>query len=386
MARDFFMQKRLRFLLAYGLYCVTVCALLLLAVEGMLRALTERPFGLFDATPLNHTSLYHPDSRIVMELMAFPYVIETNHLGFRGPEVTRDNPPGTTRIIALGDSITDGYLVDNPDTYPAQLQTLLSTRNRPTEVINAARGGSTIDREFWILRQFCADLNPDVVVLTFVGNDIYEMGNRSVEQLLHYNPEPLVFANRAALWAARSATGEWLLDRYFAARFTGYRGRDLPHTPTLGPERYVIPGATDYDTLLPQARNDLQGLKLHLPALDAALQERADVYLAVLSEMKSWCDTRDIQLAWVWFPTFVQTYGSTAEEPFYDYLIPRVEAAGIPVIDGVPAFCQADRSTPLYLAPVDYHLTPAGNRLLARTIANGLDEHGILAPANKEVE
>ncbi len=380
------MRQRLRFLMAYGLYCVTVCGLLLLAVEGMVRAFTDRPHGLFDATPLNHTSLYHPDSRIVMELMAFPYVIETNHLGFRGPEITPDKPPGTTRIIALGDSITDGYLVDNPHTYPAQLQDMLSSAGRLVEVVNAARGGSTIGREFWILRRFCAELNPDVVVLTFVGNDIYEMGNRSVEQLLQYHPEPLVFANRAALWAARSATGEWILDRYFAARFTGYRGRNVPGAPSLGPERYVIPGATDYGALLPQARADLQALKLHLPALDAALQERAHVYLTVLSEMKAWCDARDIQLVWVWFPTFVQTYAETPDEPFYHELLPRVAAAGIPVIDGVPAFRQADRGTPLYLAPVDYHLTPAGNALLARTIANGLGEHGILAAANKEVE
>ncbi len=380
------MLKRLRFILLYGLYCCAMCAGGLLLLEVGLRLFTDRPLGLFDATPLNHTSLYHPSSRIPMELMAIPYVIETNALGFRGPEIGRKKPSNTIRIIALGDSITDGYLVDNEDTYPVRLQEQLRADGYRAEVINAARGGSTIDREYWILHQFCAGLSPDIVVLTFVGNDIYELGSRDVETLLHYNPEPLAFAHRAAMWATRSAAGEWLLDRYFAMRFAGYRGQGSTHGKSWGAERYDIPGATDYGTLLPEARKKLQSLKLHLPVLEAPIAARADAYLAVLKAMRDWCEKRDIQLVWVWFSTFVQTYGDTAREPVYDYLLPSVSELGIPVIDVVPAFRRADRNTPLYLAPVDYHLTPAGNQLLAETIGHGLIEHGILGSIDKEVE
>ena len=267
-----------------------------------------------------------------------------------------------------------------------RLQEKLRTDGFQAEVINAARGGSTIDREYWILRQFCADLSPDVVVLTFVGNDIYELGNRDVETLLHYNPEPLAFAHRAAMWATRSAVGEWLLDRYFTLRFAGYRGQRSTHGKSWGAERYAIPGATDYEAILPEARKKLQSLKLHLSVLEAPLAERIDAYLAVLQVMRDWCKKRDIQLVWVWFPTFVQTYGETAREPVYDYLLPRVNELGIPVIDVVPAFRAADRNTPLYLAPVDYHLTPAGNQLLAETIGHGLIEDAILKPIDTEVE
>ncbi len=380
------MVKTLRFVLFYCTYCVVVCAAGLVLVEGAVRLCTDRPLGLFDATPLNHTSLYHPNSRIPMELMSVPYLVETNSLGFRGPEITKEKPPGITRIVSLGDSITDGFLVDNPDTYPVLLEGQLRASGYTVEVVNAARGGSSIDREYWILRHYVADLKPDVVVLTYVANDIYEMRNKSVEELIGYDPEPLAFLNYGALWAARSATGEWLLDSYFTARFPGYRGHGLDHETVADASRYVVPGGMDYGALLPGALGNLQSLKHHLPQPDPVVLARADVYLNVLEDMDAWCTARNIQLVWAWSATFVQIYGDTPSEPIYEYLLPRVAAAGIPVVDCTPYFRDADRGTPLTLAPVDYHFTPAGNGVLARAIAHGLVDHGILKAVNREVE
>lgn len=379
-------KKRLGQWVLYGLYCCAVCAIGLLLVESILRVLTDRPLGLFDATPLNHSSLYHPNSRIPIKTMQIPYVVKTNRLGFRGPEIKREKAPGTIRIAALGDSITDGYMVDNPDTYPVRLEAFLRDKKLPVEVLNAARGSATIDREYWILRQHVAPLNPDVVVLTFVGNDIYEMGGRSAAAMIAFNPEALDWPRRAALWAGRTATGELFLDQYFSARYAGYRGQDRPEHRSWGPERYDIDSATDYEALLPAAREKVQGYKLHLTNPDAVLQERLNAYLAVLKHMHNWCRARDITLVWAWFPTFVQTYSEAPSEYVYDDLLPRVREAGIPVIDVVPAFRAAPRDVPLYLAPVDYHLTPAGNRVLAEAIGEGLVDNDILDRVDTEVE
>lgn len=380
------MLKRLRYAILYSAYCIGVCAVMLLLAEMAIRLITDRPLRLFDATPLNHTSLYHPNSRIPMELMAVPYLIETNALGFRGSDISQEKPDGTTRIIALGDSITDGFLVDNPDTYPARLEKRLQIEGYRVEVVNAARGGSSIGREYWILRHYCERLSPDVVVLTFVANDIYELRNQTVDDLVNYSPEPYALIDGAALWAARSALGEWLLDLYFSQRLPGYRGQGITPSRTGDPGRYVVPGGTDYEAILPGALDSLQTLKLHQDTLEPVIQARVEVYLAVLKHLRDWCRARNIQLVWTWSPTFVQIYGAQAEEPVYNYLLPRVAEAGIPVIDGTPTFRAADRAIPLTLAPVDYHFTPEGYDRLAAAIQSGLVEHGILKPVNKEVE
>jgi hypothetical protein len=47
--------------------------------------------------------------------------------------------------------------------------------------VNAARGGSTIDREYEILRELAMPLDPDIVLLMYVNNDIYEMKDHSRE-------------------------------------------------------------------------------------------------------------------------------------------------------------------------------------------------------------
>ena len=48
--------------------------------------------------------------------------VTTNSLGLREGERLRAKPPGTYRIVALGDSITMGWGVSQDMTFPAQLE------------------------------------------------------------------------------------------------------------------------------------------------------------------------------------------------------------------------------------------------------------------------
>ena len=369
----------------YLAFLATATALLLLLAEGGLRLFAGRPKGLFDLTPKDGAALYYPNARIPVTLMPIPYVVETNHLGFRGPEFDDRKPEGVIRIAALGDSVTDGFMVDNPDTYPVLLQQALCARGFPAEVINASRGGATIDREYAILRRLCAPLQPSVVVLTFVGNDIYEMGFKTPEEMIAIAtapPAPPALSLRALF--VRTALGEWCLDTLLKSRFSKYRAQERNGVTPTPEDRYRIPGALDYEENVAEALESLQRLKLHYAEYSPELRARVEAYLAVLEDMHRWCGQNNIQLVFALFPSYVQTYAPEIPAPIYDHLRQAVPELGIPFIDLAIAFRAEDRNVPLYLAPLDYHPTPRGNAVLAEAIAQFLAQEILPEIAEKD--
>lgn len=78
--------------------------------------------------------------------------------------------PAEGLIVALGDSLTEGYGVAARDAYPARLEERLGQLGRPWRVINAGVSGETssgtLARIDWIL-----SLKPDIVILATGAND-----------------------------------------------------------------------------------------------------------------------------------------------------------------------------------------------------------------------
>jgi acyl-CoA thioesterase-1 len=74
-------------------------------------------------------------------------------------------------IVAMGDSLTAGYGVDESEAYPAQLQARLQADGFRWKVINAGISGETSSgarsRLDWVLDR----LKPDIVILTTGAND-----------------------------------------------------------------------------------------------------------------------------------------------------------------------------------------------------------------------
>lgn len=92
----------------------------------------------------------------------------------------RDRPilpkaEGEYRILALGDSVTFGLGVDQDKTFAVRLESLLRGRlHRPVRVINSGVGGYNTVQELSYFKQEGANLQPDLVLLTYVPNDIEE--------------------------------------------------------------------------------------------------------------------------------------------------------------------------------------------------------------------
>lgn len=102
--------------------------------------------------------------------------VRINAKGLRGPDLPYARSPGASRILFLGDSVTFGdRLGDDGDTLPARIGAALSARiGRPVEAINAGVSGYSPWQEARFLKNEGRKYAPDLVVLTFVLNDVTE--------------------------------------------------------------------------------------------------------------------------------------------------------------------------------------------------------------------
>ena len=96
----------------------------------------------------------------------------------RGMRADRDyayaKPPGTKRIVALGDSFTAGYEVQVEETFAMQLEGHLRAAGHDVEVLNAGVSGYSNAEALLYLERELLKYEPDVVLLSFYGNDLVD--------------------------------------------------------------------------------------------------------------------------------------------------------------------------------------------------------------------
>jgi hypothetical protein len=90
----------------------------------------------------------------------------TNSFALRGPEPLIPKPPGTLRVLCLGDETTLAPGLPDDEAYPAQLAMLLRrAATAPVEVVNAGMPGGCPLTATILYRQQLAVLAPDVVIV-----------------------------------------------------------------------------------------------------------------------------------------------------------------------------------------------------------------------------
>jgi lysophospholipase L1-like esterase len=104
--------------------------------------------------------------------------VTTNSFGLREGERSKAKPPGTYRIVALGDSITMGWGVAQDMTFPAQLERMLNAKppkgfpqGQRYEVLNLGVGNYNTVQEVMRLKNLGLAFNPDLVILGYFIND-----------------------------------------------------------------------------------------------------------------------------------------------------------------------------------------------------------------------
>ena len=95
----------------------------------------------------------------------------SNSEGFKDYEYRIEKPNNTFRIIALGDSMTEGVFVAVNDTWPKQLERKLNKLNLTLqfEVFNFSIAGAGTLEEVKTLEEKGLKYNPDMVILAFLG-------------------------------------------------------------------------------------------------------------------------------------------------------------------------------------------------------------------------
>jgi hypothetical protein len=276
--------------------------------------------------------------------------VRTNAYGFRGPEWAVPKPPGTFRVMVLGDSLSFGNLVAYEDTFAARLQDALRAQRPGAEVILAAAGGWDTAQELAFLEEEGLRYEPDVVVLGFFHND-YRLPADSArgvalmpEGRVDERPQSLRWIPYRFVYAVkRSALVSFLRIR-MANFLSGSAGRQGP--------------------------NFFHSLLENQVALER--DERVVSVHAALERMNALCAARGIRLLVAHVPPINLFWHPRGSRAYVAHLQRFCRERGIDFLDLSDRFWREGETNALYLHPWDLHLSPRGHAAAADELSRAL--------------
>lgn len=154
-----------------------------------------------------------PDPRLIYE--GVPGRCDQNSLGFRDTEHALPKPPGTFRIVLIGDSVAAGQGVRPDETFGRVLERALRARGTNAEVIVLAVTGYSTVQQLPLLERAYA-YSPDLVLWAYTLNDpadpVLDNANGELGAYFH---------------APRSYVVDWLRTRW-ARALSNFEGRACP--------------------------------------------------------------------------------------------------------------------------------------------------------------
>jgi lysophospholipase L1-like esterase len=353
---------------------LTLLARLLLALFGLVAALgvaelTLRAVGaphgaaglrgLHEARP-DRPWLYglRPGTEERLEVSG-DILYRVNADGFRDRRYVQLKPPGTFRVVVLGDSIAFGYGVEQRDAFPKLLEARLAelAPEAHVEVLNLGTSGYNAYTEAELLKDVGVKYSPDLVLVQFCINDLND-------PTVHFDAQ-----TRLHLGSIPDA-----------AYPDPSRRQAAPETPSIVSgcrRRLVLCGLLD-DLLLAWTTR---------PPDDAARRAAVTPVVSDGPEWR-WLEARYEEMAReaarvgasfvvLAFPYEAQLHGRRPS-PVQERLVAIGERHGWPTVDPLPAFRRAAASThePLF---IDWwHPTAAGHVLAADQTLDELACRGLL--------
>lgn len=118
-----------------------------------------------------------PDRTTRLRWESYDYTVTANSLGFPGPLYAGHAPPGTFRIMTLGDAFTSAEGVDTEQSWPRLLEDELDAMVEGVriEVLNFAITGYGPNQYAAVLEAFGPRFGPDVVLVGFFVNEYVDV-------------------------------------------------------------------------------------------------------------------------------------------------------------------------------------------------------------------
>jgi hypothetical protein len=320
--------------------------------------------------------------------------------GLRDVEHEFAKPPGTFRILLLGDSYMEGLQVELEQTFARVLERELLTRGRRVEVINASASEWGTDNELVYLREEGFRYEPDLVLLAFTNaNDVRSNSptlNMRVPDANPYKPTfalgpggELVFHPMPALPPA-----EWFAERpwWQRSRAITFVARRLGLWSPAS--RYAATPAQNARDSRETRKDPTVDALVHAPVPPPEIVESWKITRALLLEMKNETSARGAKLAlvlvdgpWVYYDEWWQLLTMSIDGAHaWNRVKPNEEMAAITresaieSLDLRAAFESKKKDEALYFR-FDPHWTAAGHRLAAQTTADFLIERGLVPSA-----
>jgi lysophospholipase L1-like esterase len=162
----------------------------------------------FYAEPPNGTWywLRAPNDTSSYQQPEFDYTVITNSLGLRGPEMPQEKAENERRIIALGDSFTEGMGAEYENAYPQWLEKILNEKTAAPHirVINAGISGSDPFYSYTLLRDKLLPYKPNLVTVAINASDVKDLLTRGGDER---------FLKNGRVQFAEPPQDEWLFAR-----------------------------------------------------------------------------------------------------------------------------------------------------------------------------
>jgi lysophospholipase L1-like esterase len=323
-----------------------------------------------------------------------PFAINSH--GLNDQEYTYRKPPGTYRILVLGDSFTEATHVHQDEAYHAGLEANLNDLYAtPIEVINAGVRGFGMANELLYYTHEGHRYQPDLVIVGFfIGNDFsdsYLPFSDTLQQgyfpyytledgelVLHNFPGPGPPSTSPDEGSSRVRLEDWQL-----WNFLGNIALTWPPTLRLGARTGIFkPPPNDYQWAPPEEQ-------------PADVRQAWDLTAALILALRDEVAAHDAELLIVFIPPAYEvdldTWDFRAEifpqTADWDPLAPNrrlgefLESQNIAHLDLQPALYEyaQTHAQALYYARDRGHWTPLGHRLAGEAIQAYILEHGYLS-------
>jgi lysophospholipase L1-like esterase len=285
------------------------------------------------------------------------FTFRSNAEGFRDKPFTLNRDPTLVRVAFLGDSVTEGYGVEESDRFSNVVVAILNHRAaRQYEAFNFGVVGQSTADEYVVLTRHALRFKPDIVVLQVDWNDFAE------------NARKLPALQGTSVASAITTFGER------PPRSHGWNGFLQGHSAL-----YLAVAERLSTYRLKRGRVNSM--------LDAIHRTRAEEWTAteeLLMMFSDACRTAGIQPLAAYFPMDVEV--QTADEHQAQFTAARIASlaahSGMGVIDILTPL-RRRRGSDLYLD--DIHLTATGHKIVAEAIATMLRQRASI-PAPQQAQ